>query len=59
MMFALSNCPAGGCGDAWDLPLASLIAIVLLLAYLGALAVVRARLTDRDAARRRQNRGAS
>ena len=53
-MIAYSGCPAGGCGSGLSLLLALLLALLLLLAYIGALALVRARLTDRDAARRRE-----
>lgn len=52
-MIAYSGCPDGGCGDGLGLLLALGAALLLFLAYIGALAMVRARLTDRDAARRR------
>lgn len=55
-MFAYSTCPNGGCGDGGDLLIAFAVVAVLLLAYLTVLAVIQARLTDRDAARRRANR---
>ena len=53
-MIAYSGCPDGGCGGGVSLLLALGVALLLLLAYIGAIALVRARLTDRDAARRRQ-----